>query len=442
MSIPTQRNNPRRPQPHTVDQCPAVSRVPRSACSPPRRPRAALLKQHLASRTIARLLMNPHHRIGGGAAWDHFAGSASGVSPFLGPFMPQLQGAQGVQPSPSPLASPPMEASGNLAPPMEASDISGPFVIDGEDDDRSSVATDDAVNVDALFPDKEFATFQDLRTSVEAFVSSSPFKMCDNGRSNPATNLPTRWLKQMFAQATSGTVKHSGHLYCSHQSAGCDEPLDCTWRVPYRLQKNGTWSVLKDRSCWNHNHDVSISARPPPSASGLVHLRTIDQLDQDHKALILQYLEAGLGIKRIRHLFRAKFLGFELRARVCKTMKTQYLTKTFGADRHQIDKLLHKLRTECNPAAGGVCSITHFENMEINEIYFQLPLLRAVGQYFGKFSVIDMTHNTTMYARNQATFNVSTLNARHLVSILNSILAADSRLARTHRALRWRVCQN
>jgi len=158
-----------------------------------------------------------------------------------------------------------------------------------------------------------------------------------------------------------------------------------------------------------------------------VHLQTIDQLDQEQKALILQYLEAGLGIKRIRHLFRAKFLRFELRARVCKTVKTKFLARKFGADRHQIDKLLNKLRTECDPAAGGVCSITHFENMEINEIYFQLPLLRAVGQYFGKFSVIDMTHNTTMYARNQATFNVSTLNARHLVSV--SILNPCCRLS-------------
>ena len=170
--------------------------------------------------------------------------------------------------------------------------------------------------------------------------------------------------------------------------------VECSWRVPYRLQQNGNWIVLKDKCCWDHNHDLSLSARPPPSASGLVHLRTVDQLNQDHKALILQYLEAGLAIKRIRHLFRARFQGFELRARVCKTVKTQFLQRKFGADRHQIDKLLQKLQTECNPLAGGVCSITHFENMEINEIYFQLPLLRAVGQYFGKFSVIDMTHNT------------------------------------------------
>jgi hypothetical protein len=45
--------------------------------------------------------------------------------------------------------------------------------------------------------------------------------------------------------------------------------------------------------------------------------------------------------------------------------------------------------------------------MEIAEVYFQMPLLRAVGAYFGTFSVIDTSHNMSMYERNMATFNVS-----------------------------------
>jgi hypothetical protein len=44
--------------------------------------------------------------------------------------------------------------------------------------------------------------------------------------------------------------------------------------------------------------------------------------------------------------------------------------------------------------------------MELGELYFQMPILRSTGIFFGRFSVIDMTHNLTMYDRNQATFNV------------------------------------
>jgi hypothetical protein len=33
--------------------------------------------------------------------------------------------------------------------------------------------------------------------------------------------------------------------------------------------------------------------------------------------------------------------------------------------------------------------------------------LREVGKFFGIFSIIDTTHNMTMYERQLATFNVS-----------------------------------
>jgi hypothetical protein len=57
---------------------------------------------------------------------------------------------------------------------------------------------------------------------------------------------------------------------------------------------------------------------------------------------------------------------------------------------------------------GGVCSITYEESMEIAEMYFQMPLLRKVGEFFGKFSVIDMSHNMSMYERHMGTYNVFT----------------------------------
>lgn len=297
---------------------------------------------------------------------------------------------------------------------MHADDISGPYVIEGDCDDASSVATDDAPDADAPFPNKDFASDQELRAAVEAFVASTTFKICDNSRTRSAANLPTKWLKEMFQQ-TTGTVKYSGHLYCNHKKESCVGGGECTWGVPYKLQQNGTWTVLTEGVCWDHNHDVSPSTCPRPSASGIVHLRSVEDLSMEHKASILSYLETGIGVKRLRARFRAKYEGYELRARVCRTIKTQFLRAKYGADRHQIDLLLKKLQKDCNPAAGGVCTITHHENMEIAELYFQLPLLRAVGQYFGKLSVIDMTHNTNMYERNQATLNVSILNPCRLV---------------------------
>ena len=99
---------------------------------------------------------------------------------------------------------------------MSADDISGSYVIAGDDDDASSVATDDAPDADAPFLNKDFASAQDLRAAVEAFVSSTQFKMCDNSRTRLAGDLPTKWLKEMFQQ-TTGTVKYCGYFVLQSQ---------------------------------------------------------------------------------------------------------------------------------------------------------------------------------------------------------------------------------
>jgi len=246
---------------------------------------------------------------------------------------------------------------------------------------------------------------------VLAFTGLAPSQMGDNSRTAIPTNLPTLWLRTMFASAT-GTVRYSGTFYCKCKMPHCDRQVDCTCKVPYKILQSGRWKVSESRD-WTHNHDLSMLSQNSASASGLVHLRLYAQLTVEMKAAIIGYLDAGLSIKTIRFKFRAKFLGFELRARTAKVVKVQYLKERYGADRHEITKFLEKLQTECNPQAGGVCDMTYHENMELGELYFQMPLLRSVGCYFGKFSVIDMTHNLTMYNRNMATFNV---RIRHVLT--------------------------
>lgn len=169
---------------------------------------------------------------------------------------------------------------------------------------------------------------------------------------------------------------------------------------------------------WSHSHEVSMLAPNVPSVSGLVHLKCVHQLSVEHRQAIISFLEAGLTVKVVRFKFRAKFPGFELRARCCKTVKTGYLKDRYGADRDQMSKFMQQLYHDCNPTAGGVCDITYAENMELGELYFQMPLLRKVGECFGKFSVIDTSHNMSMYERQMATYNVKILHLRVFLSIL------------------------
>jgi hypothetical protein len=270
-----------------------------------------------------------------------------------------------------------------------------------EEDDASSIASnDDEPIVAASFPKKSFPNFEDLRASVSSFARLALSQVGDNSRcASKVDSLPTKWLRDMFP-TIQGSVKYSGFLYCK-----CKGARNCDWKVHYKLQQNGFW-VVQETSVWEHNHELDMLSGNVPAASGLVHLKNVSQLAVEHKTAIISFLDAGLTVKVIRFKFRAKFPGYELRARCCKTVKESYLKNKYGTDRHQMSKFMQQLHIDCNPAAGGVCAITYEESMEIAEIYFQMPLLRKVGEYFGKFSVIDMSHNMSMYERNMATFNV------------------------------------
>ena len=282
-----------------------------------------------------------------------------------------------------------------------------------DEDDASSVATDeDRSPVEQVaFPAKEFYSFEDLRCAVSAFSRLAHGQIADNSRCAKKDALPTQWLRSMFPE-TRGSVKYSGFFYCT-----CNPGSDCEFKVPYRLLQNSCWAVLSS-AVWSHSHEISMLAINEPSVSGLVHLKSVNQLSVEHKQAIISFLEAGLSCKVIRFKFRAKYPGYELRARCCKTVKEGYLKERYGADRDQMSKFMQQLHHDCNPAAGGVCDIIYAENMELGELYFQMPLLRKVGEYFGKFSVIDTSHNMSMYERQMATYNVKILHLRVFLSIL------------------------
>jgi hypothetical protein len=196
-------------------------------------------------------------------------------------------------------------------------------------------------------------------------------------------------------------VKYSGYLYCPHKG----ESEVCSFRVPYKLNAAGNWTVLES-AVWQHNHLVRPTARNLPSLSGIVHLFSVDELSVDHTASIFNYIDSGLTTKFVRRKFREKFPGYEVRARVIKTLKERFLREKYGGDRHQINELLQKIQADCG-GLGGTCHIEHSQSLELEKLFFQIPLLREVGKFFGIFSIIDTTHNMTMYERQLATFNVS-----------------------------------
>ena len=287
--------------------------------------------------------------------------------------------------------------------------LSGGFQPDNvDDDDASSVDSDDDPLIATYSYDKAFSTIEELSSHVAAFASTThAFTLCKNGRTAKPGNLPTTWLKNMFRSHDPNVpVMHSGFLYCPHTLVDASESKQsCTWRIPYKLNGNGCWHVLETACVWDHNHAVSPDSLRVQSATGIIHLKVLDDVSVPHRAFVINYLGYGSSIKLLRRKFREKFPGYELRARVAKTIKTQYLRERYGCDRHQINELLQLLSKECG-GMGGVCHIEHSQQLELERLYFQLPMLRAVGQFFGKFSIIDTTHNMTMYDRQLATFNV------------------------------------
>ena len=280
---------------------------------------------------------------------------------------------------------------------------------------------------------KSFAAFQDILSSVTAFASMThAFTPCDNARALAASRLPTLWLRNLFANSPpSQVVKYSGYFYCPHK---CDSGA-CTFKVPYKLNSAGSWQVL-DTAVWAHSHDVSPIAAPLQSISGIVHLANVEAVSVEQKAAIVQYLDSGLSVRMTRRKFREKFDGYEVRARVVKTLKMQWLTEKYGCDRHQINELLNLLKKNCGQV-GGTCWIEHGQSMELDKLAFQLPLMRAVGQFFGKFSTIDTTHNMTMYDRQLGTFNV-----RPIVEYTQhacSNFYAGNRQFWSHCSVWWRI---
>ena len=274
------------------------------------------------------------------------------------------------------------------------------------DDDASSVEGELANAADATFPfHKCWPTFLDLSATVSAFASlTHAFTMCDNSRSRAPSMLPTAWLKRMFEGAKESIpVKYSGFLYCSHKCESSESGA-CSFKVPYKLNPSGSWQVLEN-AVWQHSHTVDPIVRQAQSASGIVHIFTTSDLCLEHKMAIFNFLESGLSVKLTRRKFREKFAGFEVRARCVKTLKEQFLREKYGGDRHQINELLKKIGEDCG-GIGGTCHIEHSQTLELEQLYFQIPMLREVGRYFGRFSIIDTTHGTTMYDRQLATFNV------------------------------------
>jgi hypothetical protein len=278
--------------------------------------------------------------------------------------------------------------------------------IPDDDDDDSSIEGDLQNSSTASFSyAKKFPTFQELSSCVAAFAGiTHSFTLGDNSRTASVSRLPTEWLRQLFGNTNPDKkVKYSGYLYCPHKS---DSGL-CPFKVPYKLNASGNWTVLES-AVWQHNHDVHPTAPNLVSLSGITQLFSVEDLSVAHSASILSYLDAGLSVKMIRRKFRGKFPGYEVRARVVKSVKARFLHEKYGGDRHQINELLKKLQEDCG-GVGGTCHIEHSQSLELEKLFFQLPMLREVGKFFGIFSIIDTTHNMTMYERQLATFNVSVM---------------------------------
>jgi len=284
--------------------------------------------------------------------------------------------------------------------------------IEEDDDDDASSVDSQTQSLPATYSfDKTFPTIEDLSSHVAGFAHiTHAFTLCKNSRSAKPGQLPTVWLRKLFCNHDPNVpVKHSGFLYCPHTVVGAAEDKQpCSWRIPYKLNVDGCWQVQAQGCVWDHSHAVSPDVQRAQSATGITHLKVLADVSVPHRAFCISFFEYGSSVKLLRRKFREKFHGFELRARVAKTIKTQYHKERWGGDRHQINELLQLLSKECG-GMGGVCHIEHSQQLELERVYFQLPMLRAVGQFFGKFSIIDTTHNMTMYDRQLATFNVRPL---------------------------------
>jgi tetratricopeptide (TPR) repeat protein len=138
-------------------------------------------------------------------------------------------------------------------------DVADHFCVPShDDDDGSSVVSKVVASSPPDFREKDFDSFENLCDAVAAFSGLHSSQIGDrHGSSKP---LPPAWLRAMFPNAE--VPLRSGYLYCKCKQPQRDSSVDCTWRVTYKLFRNGRWKVT-DKCNWTHNHYVSMRSNIP-----------------------------------------------------------------------------------------------------------------------------------------------------------------------------------
>ena len=336
----------------------------------------------------------PHNAMNRGPFVASFASSASDWADFshvvpmshtqLQSFRPAHPPGSQLQDDASPLTTGPQDASGQQG----ASDSEDSDSVSSEeyDEDEAAPMVADADVVNQVVLGGNFATFDDLKKACEARCSC---KLSNNNRMESISRAP-QWAKDALPGLTSYLI--SGTLYCYHpfnENALQQKwaRTSCTMRVQYSFRKDLRLHVTHLNVDHNHSHSSPVSY----GTSGMKYIKDGAALSVDECSTIKTWLLGRMTTRCVRYNFRKQYPGCDVARRVVRKLRAAVCK---ADDPHAMDRLLQFL-ADCEQA-GGVGQVKH-TNMRISSIVMQHPLMRKVGQCFGKVSTGDGTHNTSKY---------------------------------------------
>jgi hypothetical protein len=232
-----------------------------------------------------------------------------------------------------------------------------------DDDEEEGGASDAAASMSEGC--LTFEDFEDLKKHVQGIFKC---KMSNNKRT---TRSPPQWFKKEYPDVQVAWL--NGTLYC-HQPKQEHDAF-----VPWAKTTchcHARYSLCSDTLRWRlgsllatHNHDIATSSCAP-SATGLVHIRSAEQLSQDMIRSIINWFDAKINTKEIRFHFKAKYPDHNIKAPVIRSLRTQY--KQRNAPNNGMDALIEQLRLW--DEQGGVGKF-QYANLQITGIQFQVPFL-------------------------------------------------------------------
>ena len=200
-----------------------------------------------------------------------------------------------------------------------------------------------------------------------------------------------------------GKVLKRGQVYCKKISQGCSFCVPFSYlKKPgyYRIQEFGKkvrsaylTGKFTHNLCHNHSHTCGTTL-----LDGVAFTQDRKNLTSTEISLI-QQLSTGVSnqANQIQVTLREQFPDRSFDSKLIRRVKTDYLDKIWGVDRHRIADFINfgmKLASEGGTSVPEVCR----DSLVYEGGHIQTKLMKEYAQTYGQyFACIDGTHGTNQY---------------------------------------------